>query len=89
MTRAADRPSWAGASHDDVDEQAVRMIAQLVLHATSLADRLQVLPAQGAGADDRSSRLERLRQAAESGRLALASIAVEGGTSRPVARPDR
>lgn len=89
MTGAAERSTEVEGPHDeaDDDEQTVRRIAQLVLHATTLADRLQLLPEQGSGAEDRRSRLERLRQAAESGRVALCTLAEDDLPSGPRSRP--
>jgi hypothetical protein len=88
VTGAVDRPQGV-ASHGDVDddEQVVRRIAQVVLHATTLADRLQLLSERGSGAEDRSSRLDRLRQAAESGRRALHTIAEDDLPDPPRSPP--
>jgi hypothetical protein len=57
-------------------EQAVRRVAQLVLAATSLADRLEHLGATDA-ARHRSERITQLREAAAAGRRALLRMAVD------------
>ena len=67
----------APADADVVDvELAVGRLASVVLHATTLAERMLALPDAGSEGD-RAVRLERLQDAAARGRAALLRVVEE------------